>query len=67
MHTTEIDGVTFHHHGDYSGEIVIQVGKKELTVSTKALVGLVAEMVRAERTIKLEESTPEEILGINPL
>lgn len=63
--TTE-DGTTFHHNGDYSGDIIIQrPGFGEITVPFKGILQLVANYIRQERISQLEQAEPKELLNVS--
>lgn len=65
MHVSEHDSVDFIHHGDFSGEITIRGwDNREVTVTKKALVGIVAQMVRGEKIEALEQASDEKVLGL---
>lgn len=75
MHSTDYLDMTFHHNGDYSGEVLVQVpagnvrggfGDAHVVVEVPfaALVSLVADAVRGQRIARLENMPDAEILGI---
>ncbi len=72
MHTTEIDGFMFVHHGDYSGDVKIwavgdspgQHAEPALEIPMTVLVQLVAEYVRAEKIAELEQLAAAALLGL---
>jgi hypothetical protein len=68
MRTTSYENVTFHHNGDYSGDVIIQVktadGLVRADVPYAALRYLVAQEVLAHRISRLERSQPVDILGL---
>lgn len=74
MHTTTyIDKTTrvnFHHHGDFSGEVLIQytdlseAKEKELELPFEALKFVVAEYIRSKEISRLEDESTNDLLGI---
>jgi hypothetical protein len=73
MHTTKFKKnpeYTFHHNGDFSGDVEIvkyeetgQVSSRAL-VPFDALVSLVAKWARDVRLAKLEDASEREVLGL---
>ena len=67
MHTFEGRTCRIHHNGDYSGAVIIAKAKEpsgEVEVDVADLVTFIANMVAYLRVCKIEDSQPEEILGI---
>ena len=74
MHTTTIDEITFHHNGDYSGDVLINGAEVEIdgydgsttvTMPFEVLAEFVAEAVRAQRTARLEQLEWYQVLGLH--
>jgi hypothetical protein len=79
MHSTDGKEVTFHHNGDYSGDvlIVVQAHKVahyestshtsehyEIEIPFNDLKMLVAEYVRGEKVDRLEQAEDDEVFGL---
>lgn len=78
MHSTDIGDVTFHHNGDFSGDVKIDVsaynvvlvqtsmpgvpGVFEIEIPFDALKGLVAEYVRGQLIEELEQDSADDVL-----
>ena len=68
MHTTQVGDITFHHNGDYSGDVIIDAkehnGRKGRMVDVPfaALLQLVAEKLRMEMISAIEQMEPFELL-----
>lgn len=69
MHTTKIDELTFHHNGDYDGEVIIMGANvtetefgPEVRVDFNALKQLVANCVRDRMISAYESASSDEIL-----
>jgi hypothetical protein len=77
-HTTTTDaGITFHHNGDYSGDVSLRLSEDqveqgqfknetyyEIEIPFDAMKELVANYVRSEKISKLEQAEDNEILGV---
>jgi hypothetical protein len=66
MITTQIGDYTFHHHGDFSGDVQVSGPgvPSDVKIPFAALAGLVAEAVRSKRIAAAEEADVSELLGI---
>ena len=67
MHTTKINHTTFHHHGDYSGDVTIVDSDTNafLEVPVDDLKGFIAEIIRSERISSLEHESVDALLGLS--
>lgn len=63
MHTTHSNDTTFVHHGDYSGDVIINHGGDSIEVPAEDLLSFAAEYVRQHRIRQLEEASIDEMLG----
>lgn len=62
MHTFISGDVCFNHHGDFSGDVVINRQGKEIQIPFEDLKALVAEWIRMERIAALEEANADELV-----
>lgn len=76
MHSTEIDGVTIHHNGDFSGDVLIVVDKTnteeynstgsrvmvEVSIPFKILRSLVIEQLRRKTISNFESMSDEDFV-----
>ncbi len=70
MHTTRgRAGTVFLHNGGYDGDVIIQTNQMtsdgEAIVPMADILQLVADQVRSQRIARLEDASPEEILGLS--
>lgn len=67
MHMFKSQDVTFYHHGDFSGDVIISQGhaitEEEITVPFEALKALVAEYVRRKAISYYESASPDQLLS----
>lgn len=69
MHTFKgRDGTFIHHNSDLSGDVIIHPKGKEKSfeVDGYVLLEFIADYVSRQQISKLEQSSPEEILGLEP-
>lgn len=59
MHSTDWENFTFHHNGDFCGDVVIDAGDHEMRVPFEALKFLVHEYYRRDAISKLEQAEGE--------
>lgn len=70
-HTTHTTHAAFIHDGDFDGEVIIIIRgadgaqDEQLTLDIQDLLEFVAEIVRDKRIARLEEMTPEQLLGFD--
>lgn len=67
MHTlTRPDGWTANFNGDFSGDVRLSNERKavDVTLPFDVLKALVAEYLRRERVSRLEQASPDELLGL---
>ena len=74
MHSSRLSkNVVILHNGDYSGEVIIRKLRNdgnrdenvgEIVLQLEDLLEFVCSYVRSEKISKLEQATPEEILGL---
>ncbi len=73
MHSRTIDEITFHHNGDYSGDVLINGAEVEIdgydgsttiTISFEVLAEFVSDAVRVARRSRLEQLEWYEVLGL---
>ena len=74
MHSSRLSkNVVILHNGDYSGEVIIRKLRNdgnrdenvgEIVLQFEDLLEFVCSYVRSEKISKLEQATPEEILGL---
>lgn len=62
MHTTKINNTTFHHNGDYRGDVHVIRDGVETTIPFEDMMELVANFVMAKKISKLEQAEPIDIL-----
>ena len=64
MHTTTSSDVTFHHNGDFSGDIEIERGGQRMQVPFDAIKDLVGEYVRSTILNGVENMKPGELVDL---
>ncbi|HEY3495737.1 MAG TPA: hypothetical protein VGK73_13660 [Polyangiaceae bacterium] len=64
MHTTTSRDWTLIHHGDFSGDVTIRQGERELTVPASVLLDFAAAVVRQREMDRLESASTEELLRL---
>lgn len=63
MHTTEFDGVNFHHDGDFTGEVVIHDGRGWVVkVPAAAIKAFVAAWKRQVMISAIEDMTDDDAI-----
>lgn len=62
--TYSVGITTFIFNSDFSGDVVIRDGDRELNVPVTDLVGFVAEYVRRTKISQLEDASDADVLGI---
>lgn len=60
---TKVDKVVFDHSDGFSGEVEITRGTQKIKVPMEALVRLVAEKVRHDRIVTLQNAKPSELIA----
>lgn len=60
--TRKVGPITFEHHDEFKGDVVIAKGGSSVTVPMEALRGLVAESVRFELAAHVQRMKPAELL-----
>lgn len=66
MHTKKLGNTTFHHHGDYSGDVIVITEAGEFSLPFADLKAFVSSYVRDSMQTWLEEAGDDEILGVKP-
>jgi hypothetical protein len=70
MHSAETrSGRTYHHNGDFSGEVWIAVAPSEVgggvaKIPAGDLIDIVAEYIRDRHIVSIEAADTEELLGL---
>lgn len=69
MHTTDCNATTFHHNGDYSGDVIVLDirTRQEIRVPFDDIKTLVAKYVRDRQISRLEQISPVNYEEINRL
>jgi len=72
MRSTEIDGITFHHNGDFSGDVLLALphasvinwpSHMEVQIPFSTLVELVGRAMQQATISEIENETGAEFLG----